>query len=108
MKEFYLINKINKKINILEGKEINDINGIIIHIHGLGSHFQNLYNSLDEFENRDNLFSRFNYKSFALEFHGHGKSEGDRCKINSFDDLLDDLETLINYLNKIFRTLIKN
>jgi acylglycerol lipase len=101
MKEFYLINKKNNKINILEGKEINIINGIIIHIHGLGSHFQNLFNSLDEFENRDNLFIRFNYKSFALEFHGHGKSEGDRCKINSFDDLIDDLETLINHLNKI-------
>ena len=45
MKEFYLINKISNKINILEGKDINDINGIIIHIHGLGSHFQNLFNN---------------------------------------------------------------
>jgi len=104
MKEFTLINRKNQKINILEGNKIDNIKGIIIHLHGLGAHFQPLYKCVDEFPDRDILFSNFNYKSYALEFHGHGKSEGIKCCINSFDDLLDDLEILINYLETIHKS----
>ena len=31
------------KINIIEGKHTENIKGIIIHIHGIGSHFQYVY-----------------------------------------------------------------
>jgi len=98
MNEFTLLNKNNKKINIIEGINIIYIKTVIIHIHGIGSHFQPLFECIDEFKNKDQLFSNFNYKSFALEFQGHGKSEGTRCAINSFDDLLEDLDVLINYI----------
>lgn len=103
MKEFNLINKKNQKINIIEGENEFFNNklipkGIIIHIHGMGSHFQPVFDSVDEFSSRDKLFSKIDLKSFALEFHGHGKSEGIRCCIYSFEDLLDDLDTLINYI----------
>jgi len=104
MKEFTLINKKNQKINIIEGNKIDIIKGIIIHLHGLGAHFQPLYKCVDEFPDRDILFSNFNYKSYALEFHGHGKSEGVKCCINSFDDLLDDLEILIKYIETIYKS----
>lgn len=104
MKEFTLINRKNQKINIIEGNKIDTIKGIIIHLHGLGAHFQPVYKCVDEFPDRDILFSKFNYKSYALEFHGHGKSEGVKCCINSFDDLLNDLEILINYLETIHKS----
>jgi acylglycerol lipase len=104
MKEFTLINKRKQKLNIISGKEINNIKGIIIHLHGLGSHFQPIYKSTDEFIERDILFSKFDYKSYGLEFHGHGKSEGLQCYIQSFDDLLDDLEILLNYIENIYKS----
>jgi len=105
MKEFTLINKKNQKINILEGTDNNIIKGIIIHLHGLGAHFQHVYKCVDEFPDRDILFSKFNYKSYALEFHGHGKSEGIKCSINSFNDLLDDLEIVIKYIEVIQKSI---
>lgn len=103
MKEFNLVNKNNFKINIIEGRDCEDIKSIIIHLHGMGSHFQPMFECIDEFENRDELFNRFSFKSFALEFQGHGKSEGNRCSIFSFDDLLDDLDALIKYIENIYQ-----
>jgi alpha-beta hydrolase superfamily lysophospholipase len=103
MKEFNLVNKNSLKINIIEGKNCEKIKAVIIHLHGMGSHFQPMFDCIDEFYNRDELFSRFSFKSFALEFHGHGKSEGNRCSIFSFDDLLDDLEILINYIENFYK-----
>jgi acylglycerol lipase len=102
MKEFTLTNKKNNKINILEGENIDQIKGLIIHIHGLGSHFQPLYECIDELHNRDNFFIKYKYKTYGLEFEGHGKSEGTKCCIESFDDLLDDLELLLNHLKTIY------
>jgi acylglycerol lipase len=100
MKEFYLQSK-NGNINIIEGNEIefNKMKAIILNVHGLGSHFQFIFDTIDEFNNRDNFFSKFNYKSYAFEFYGHGKSEGERCVINNFDNLLNDLDCVINYIN---------
>jgi len=102
MKEFNLINKHFLKINIIEGRNSETIKAIIIHLHGMGSHFQPVFECIDEFDNKDELFSRLAFKSFALEFHGHGKSEGNRASIFSFDDLLDDLEVLINYIENMY------
>ena len=84
IKQFYLKNHMSVNINILEGSNIENIKGIIINIHGIGSHFQHVYNYIDEFTYKDSFFRKFNFKSFALEFHGHGKSEGKKCFINSF------------------------
>jgi caffeoylshikimate esterase len=99
-REFFLKNHINLNINVVEGIDISNIHIILIHVHGVGSHFQNVYNSLDEFNERDKFFSKFNFKSFALEFHGHGKSDGTRCAINNFDDLIYDLAIVTNYISK--------
>lgn len=98
----YLINSKNGKLNIIEGKNIINPKAIILNIHGVGSHFQPVYNNLDEFVLRDRWFSKFNYMSTAFEFHGHGKSEGIRCMINNFDDLIDDLDVVIKHLNVKF------
>lgn len=93
------------KINIIEGKHIDNIKGIIIHVHGIGSHFQYVYDSLDEFSERDLFFSEMNYKSFAFEFYGHGKSHGERCHINDFNDLVSDLVSVITYIKTIYKDI---
>lgn len=100
----YYINSKQGKINIINGKYIseNNIKGIILHVHGLGSHFQFIYNSLDEFSCRDNFFSGFNYKSFAFEFIGHGKSDGIKCYINMFNNLVENLYNVILHIKEIY------
>jgi acylglycerol lipase len=95
IKQYYLKNHLNLNINILEGPNIENIKGIIVNIHGIGSHFQTVYDCIDDFTFKDSFFRKFNFKSFALEFHGHGKSEGKKCFINNFDDLVEDLDILI-------------
>jgi acylglycerol lipase len=102
MKQFYLSNYKNNKINVIEGQKINNIKCILLHVHGLGAHFQPIYKSLDDFKERDNIFKNYNIKSFAFEFHGHGKSGGTRCSINNFDDLLFDLNLVLTYLKTIY------
>ena len=97
MIEYYIKSK-NGIINILEGEYINNCKGIIINIHGLACHFQYIYNTLDEIANKDKFFSQYNFKTFGFEFHGHGKSEGRRCTIYDFNDLVIDLNNVIEII----------
>lgn len=98
MNEYFIKSKLGK-INIIEGKEITDIKAIILHVHGVGSHFQFVYPNLDELVSRDDFFSKFGYKSIAFEFYGHGKSEGLNCSIMDFSDLVTDLSNVVSHLN---------
>lgn len=107
--QFYLINKKNKKINVLEGKRIKDYKCILLHIHGIGSHFQkrDYEDQLDEFvhfDKIDDYLIKHKIKSFALEFEGHGKSDGERCLVNNINDLVDDIEVTIDYLRVLYNT----
>ena len=101
LREFSLINYNGLKLNILEGDYVNGPKAIIINIHGIGSHFQPISpeNNFDSFYTRDEFFIKYNIKSYALEFHGHGKSEGDKCLINDFDDLIGDIKVLVDFIN---------
>jgi len=92
--EFNIINN-NIKLNVITHKKINPVNKIMIHIHGLGSHFQSIYSCMNEIHERFNLLSQHNILSYALELRGHGKSEGVRCHIDNFDDFISDLHSLI-------------
>lgn len=94
----YYINSNNNKINILEGQNVNNCKGIIINVHGLGSHFQYIYNTLNELTNKDKFFSKYGYKIFGFEFHGHGKSDGRSCTIYNFNDLVSDLNNVITFI----------
>ena len=98
----YLIKSKLGNINIIEGVDVPNAQAIILHIHGIGSHFQFIYKNLDDFSERDYHLSKFNYKSVCFEFYGHGKSEGPRCCINNFDDLVDDLTAVILHLKTKF------
>ena len=103
IRQFFIKNNLNININILEGINIENLNGIILNVHGIGSHFQPVYPSIDEFDAKDEFFSKFNFKSFGLEFHGHGKSDGERCAINNFDDLIDDLDITVKYIRQKYK-----
>ena len=70
--------------------------GILIHVHGLGSHFQSTFDSMDSFTNRTNAFN--SYISYGLELRGHGLSSGTRFMISDFDDYLSDLNCLVEYI----------
>tara|TARA_B100001093_G_C26855055_1_gene1027002 strand:- start:4008 stop:4901 length:894 start_codon:yes stop_codon:yes gene_type:complete len=99
MREFKIKNLNNTQINILEGSNIEKPTAILINVHGITSHFQEVYYMEDSFRYRNNFFYNNDIKLFGLEFHGHGKSDGVRCSINDFDDLVDDLYCLIKYIN---------
>ena len=55
----YFIKSKNGKINIIEGNNIIDVKAVILHVHGIGSHFQFVFPNLDEFSERDNYLSKF-------------------------------------------------
>jgi len=98
----YFIKSKNGNINIIEGNNIINVKAVILHIHGIGSHFQFVFSNLDDFSERDNYFSKFNYKSIGFEFHGHGKSDGLHCYVKDFNDLLNDLNTVLYYVSNIY------
>jgi acylglycerol lipase len=99
-------NNNGNQINVIESNYNNSLdqkNGIIISVHGIGSHFQE---KEEEFKFKYNLngrflfFSKFNLLSYAIELEGHGLSEGTRCCIYNFNDLVNDLKQLIFILKK--------
>jgi len=98
MKEFRINNLKNIPINIIEGSELKNPKAIIVNIHGISSHFQEVYYCEDSIRYRDSLFYPNNIKIYGLEFHGHGKSEGLKCSIDDFDDLVNDLYCLIKFI----------
>ena len=102
MKEFKINNLKNIPLNILEGQDINNPESIIINIHGITSHFQEIFYCEDSLVFKDDKFISKNYKTFGLEFHGHGKSGGIVCSIDSFDDLVDDLLCLVKHIDARF------
>lgn len=106
MKEFKINNLKNIKLNILEGDDVEDPKAILINVHGISSHFQKVYDCEDSIDYRENFFTPNNIKIFGLEFHGHGKSEGLKCSINSFNDLVDDLYCLVLYINEKYESKI--
>lgn len=96
----YFIDSLLGKINVIEGVELDNVKGIILHIHGVGSHFQFVYPNLDEFTFRDNFFSKFSYRSVGFEFYGHGKSQGLSCSIGNYNNLIHDLNTVVTHIAK--------
>lgn len=105
MREYFIKNNRNINLNVIEPEYSNNKNylAIAIHIHGIASSFQKFMKYpelLDSVLKKNNYFSEQRIKSYFLEFHGHGKSEGTRCLINDFNDLIDDLDCLVDYVIK--------
>ena len=103
MSEIFLICN-NKKLNIIT-HDISNPSCILIHLHGLCSNFQNDTYTMNDFKNRINFFNKINILSYALEFEGHGKSEGINGYINEFDRLLSNFDTLYNYIKNKYSNI---
>ncbi len=69
----------------------------------------NLVHGFGEYSERyDNWAMRFAEKGFvvhAIDYRGHGKSDGKRGYINSFDDFLKDVDVLIKESKKLYPSL---
>ena len=105
MKEYFIKNDQNNNLNVIEPEYNNKDNylAVAIHIHGISSSFQKFIKYpelLDSLHKKNNYLTKIRIKSYFLEFHGHGKSEGLRCLINDFDDLLEDLDCIVNHVRE--------
>jgi acylglycerol lipase len=62
--------------------------GVICLIHGLGEHS-------GRYANWGNLLNKAGYDLLTCDLRGHGKSEGKRGHVSSFDDYLNDTDLLL-------------
>jgi alpha-beta hydrolase superfamily lysophospholipase len=92
----FFIDSVNGNINIIESINNNNSKDILLFLHGFGGHFQPIDDSLDNINNRIEFFKDF--QIFAVEFYGHGKSDGDKFYITSIDDYIQDIINTINYI----------
>lgn len=97
MTNFFIISKNQKKLNILT-HSLEKISAILIHLHGLHAHFQHIYPCVDDFYHRIKYLKVANILSYALEFNGHGKSDGDKGSVDDYNCLIDDVDRLIEYV----------
>ena len=88
------------KLNIVSHKIDYVPKAILIHLHGIGCHFQQDVDCMDTFEYKINKLKDLNIVSYGLELRGHGKSDGLRFHVNRFDEYVSDVHTLVSYLKK--------
>ena len=100
VKQFEIKNSKGETLNVCEGIETENTKGVILFLHGIGAHHQLIYECEDCFLYKSNLFGLSNYKSYGLEFSGHGKSEGLRCSIDQFEDLIDEIRIMILFIKE--------
>jgi acylglycerol lipase len=94
----YNLKSVNGNINIIEDNNEN-FNAIILNLHGVGSCFQSVDSTFpNDIMFRINYFNKINYKVFAMEFQGHGKSQGERTRINDMNELLLDIDNTVNHI----------
>jgi alpha-beta hydrolase superfamily lysophospholipase len=65
-----------------------DANAVVVIVHGFTEH-SSRYARLAEELNQQG------YAVYTMDLRGHGKSEGSRCYVKSFDQYLDDLDLLL-------------
>lgn len=96
MKEFYIVDR-GEKINIIHD-ELKNPDCILVHLHGLNSHFQFIYDCQNEFKYRIKYLQKANISSYALEFLGHGKSGGMKGYIDNFEKVTTNVLSLLTYI----------
>lgn len=96
MKEFYIVDR-GEKINVIHD-ELENPECILVHLHGLNSHFQFVYDCQNEFNYRIKYLQKAKISSYALEFLGHGKSGGIKGYIDNFDKIITNVLSLLTYI----------
>ncbi len=71
---------------------------VICIVHGLGDHSGLFKNLIDYYLNK-------NYSVVTIDLRGHGKSEGIRGHIPSYEAIMDDLDILFNEAKKLFSNI---
>lgn len=99
----YYITNNNLNLNV-KTHNVKNPQAVLIHIHGLGGHFQAKYNKYDSLEYRITMCAS-DIISYGFELRGHGKSEGDRFMIDCFDKYIDDLDKLVEYISRVHHSL---
>ena len=66
---------------------------ILMVSHGFGEH-SGRYQNLVEY------FVPLDYSVYALDHRGHGKSDGERVQVDSYDDYIADLKTFFDLIRK--------
>ncbi len=66
---------------------------ILIIVHGLNEHLGRYQNVVDHFSDH--------FSCYRFDFRGHGASPGKRSHVNSFDDLILDLKTFVDYVAEL-------
>lgn len=95
-REFFY--KSNDKINIYFREIIPEgsVKGVICLVHGLGDHsgwFKDLFD----------FFAENNFAILTFDLRGHGKSDGKRGHIPSYEALMRDIDLLLNIAEKKFK-----
>ena len=93
--ERFIINSSGKKIFFREWEIKGQPKKNILIIHGLGEH-SGRYKEFAEF------YIKKGIGVYALDLQGHGKSEGKRGHIKSFEEYLDSIENLLVFIRKKF------
>lgn len=93
----FFIKSNNGNINVIKGNEIKNPKCVLLFLHGFGGHFQPTNDTLINIDKRIQFFK--DYQIFAFEFHGHGKSDGDRFYIHDINDYVYDLINTLNYIH---------
>ena len=50
IKEFKIKNSKGQILNICEGKDVDNLKGVIIYLHGIGAHHQEIFDCEDSFQ----------------------------------------------------------
>ena len=89
----YVTNSRGQRLH-LRTAQASSAKGLILYVHGIGAHC-----SRPNTKYFSSFFTtKLNYHYAAFDFHGHGYSEGERGFINTYDDLLDDLSSVLSAL----------
>ena len=87
LSEEYFVNKQN--LCIYTRKWIPEkMKAIIVLLHGYCEH-SGRYHSVTK------QLNKYGYGVYALDYQGHGKSEGTRAYVNNFDNYIDDVQTFV-------------
>ncbi|MDY6800675.1 MAG: alpha/beta hydrolase [Bacteroidota bacterium] len=76
-------------------KTNNKPKAVINLVHGFGEYSE-------RYSHWAELFVNKGYAVHAIDYRGHGKSDGRRGYIHSFDDFLNDIDVLVNESKKIY------